>query len=91
MDLFENLTKRQESVYRFIRDKIRTRGFGPTVREIGTQFKIKSPNGVVCHLKALEKKGLIKREPYISRSIQLAAEPVVDTGLPLAGRIAAGG
>ena len=78
------------AVYEFIRDKIRTRGYGPTVREIGTQFGISSPNGVVCHLKALEKKGIITREPNMSRAIQLAAEPIEDRSLPLSGRIAAG-
>ena len=90
MELFENVTKRQRAVYEFIRDKIRGRGYGPTVREIGGHFKINSPNGVVCHLKALEKKGLITREPNMSRAIQLAAEPIELKGLPLAGRIAAG-
>ncbi len=84
------LTKRQKSVYEFIRDKIRNRGYGPTVREIGLQFDISSPNGVMCHLKALEKKGLITREPNMSRAIQLAAEPIDQRGLPLAGRVAAG-
>ena len=49
------------AIYEFIRDKIRSRGYGPTVREIGTAFKIRSPNGVVCHLKALELKGYITR------------------------------
>ena len=44
----------------------------------------------MCHLKALEKKGLITREPNMSRAIQLAAEPIEERGLPLAGRIAAG-
>ena len=63
MELFDNLTEKQLAVYEFIRDKIRTRGYGPTVREIGANFNIKSPNGVVCHLKALEKKGIITREP----------------------------
>ena len=53
----DQLTTRQREVYEFIRDKIRNRGYGPTVREIGGQFKISSPNGVMCHLKALEKKG----------------------------------
>jgi len=77
-------------VYEFIRDKIRNRGYGPTVREIGDQFHISSPNGVMCHLKALEKKGLITREPNMSRAIQLAQEPIEERGLPLAGRIAAG-
>jgi repressor LexA len=90
MESFDNLTTRQKSVYEFIRDKIRNRGYGPTVREIGRQFDINSPNGVVCHLKALEKKGLITREPNMSRAIQLAAEPIEDRSLPLAGRIAAG-
>jgi repressor LexA len=86
----EVLTKRQKAVYEFIRDKIRNRGYGPTVREIGLQFDISSPNGVMCHLKALEKKGLITREPNMSRAIQLAAEPIDQRGLPLAGRVAAG-
>ena len=90
MKAFETLTKRQRNVYEFIRSKIRGRGYGPTVREIGEQFDITSPNGVVCHLKALEKKGLITREPNMSRAIQLALEPAHLRGLPLAGRIAAG-
>ena len=90
MELPEPVTKRQQAVYEFIRDKIRHRGYGPTVREIGEHFKIRSPNGVMCHLKALEKKQLITREPNMSRAIQLAAEPIRQTGLPLAGRIAAG-
>ncbi len=83
------LTTRQRAIYDFIRDKIVKRGYGPTVREIGAGFKIKSPNGVMCHLKALEKKGLITREAHMSRAIQLS-EPLARTSLPLAGRIAAG-
>lgn len=85
-----SLTARQQEVYRFIREKIRSRGYGPTVREIGQAFDIRSPNGVVCHLKALEKKGLIRRERNRSRAIELVAEPPHSRGLPLAGRIAAG-
>jgi repressor LexA len=90
MEPFANVTQRQQAVYEFIRTKIRSRGYGPTVREIGKQFAINSPNGVVCHLKALQKKGLIHREPNMSRAIQLAMEPIQDRSLPLAGRIAAG-
>jgi repressor LexA len=86
----DRLTARQKEVYEFIRDKIRNRGYGPTVREIGTNFDIASPNGVMCHLKALEKKGLITREPNMSRAIQLSTEPPNNHGLPLAGQIAAG-
>ena len=90
MSVFDQLTKRQAQIYDFIRDKIKNRGYGPTVREIGDQFKIASPNGVMCHLKALEKKGLISREPNMSRAIQLIAEPEEEKGLPLVGNIAAG-
>lgn len=90
MSELDTMTKRQRMVYEFIRDKIRNRGYGPTVREIGEQFGIASPNGVMCHLKALEKKGLITREPNMSRAIQLAVEPIEERGLPLRGRIAAG-
>jgi repressor LexA len=83
------LTIRQRAIYDFIKDKILNRGYGPTVREIGAGFKIKSPNGVMCHLKALEKKGLITREAHMSRAIQIS-EPLTKMTLPLAGRIAAG-
>ena len=70
------LTPRQREIYNFIRSKIQGRGYGPTVREIGFHFQIKSPNGVMCHLKALQKKGLIHREPNMSRAIQLLEDPV---------------
>jgi repressor LexA len=88
----EALTPRQREIYNFIRSKIQGRGYGPTVREIGVHFQIKSPNGVMCHLKALQKKGLIHREPNMSRAIQLLEDPVNANymGLKLIGRIAAG-
>ena len=88
----EMLTSRQREIYNFIRSKIQGRGYGPTVREIGIQFQIKSPNGVMCHLKALQKKGLIHREPNMSRAIQLLDDPTSApvVGLKLVGRIAAG-
>ena len=84
-----SLTERQQEIYDFLKDKIKNRGYGPTVREIGTEFGIRSPNGVMCHLRALEKKGLISRESHMSRAIQLS-EPLNSSTLPLAGRIAAG-
>src|SRR5262245_11326024 len=84
------LTSRQREIYEFLKDKIMNRGYGPTVREIGTHFGIRSPNGVMCHLKALEKKGLITRESHMSRAIQLAESPQTRMSLPLAGQIAAG-
>lgn len=84
------LTSRQREVFEFIRELITNRGYGPTVREIGDQFGISSPNGVMCHLKALEKKGLITREPNMSRAIQINDEYKEEKGMPLVGVIAAG-
>ncbi|MGF1577757.1 MAG: transcriptional repressor LexA [Gemmataceae bacterium] len=92
MPNFDQLTKRQREIYDFIKEKIEERGYGPTVREIGEFFDIKSPNGVMCHLKALVKKGLINREEKSARAIQLVdyERPTASNGLPLIGTVAAG-
>jgi repressor LexA len=87
---FSQLTDRQKEIYQFIQEKIESRGYGPTVREIGEAFKIKSPNGVMCHLKALEKKELITRERHAARAIQLVAHRRPAEGLPFLGAVAAG-
>lgn len=88
---FSTLTEKQRAIYDFIRSKIESRGYGPTVREIGLAFEIKSPNGVMCHLKALEKKGLIKRQGFSARAIELVDFQFGGNAeLPLLGRVAAG-
>lgn len=84
------LTDRQRQIFEFIREKIETRGYGPTIREIGKEFDIKSPNGVMCHLKALEKKGLIKREGRSARAIQIDDIRTGGATLPFLGMVAAG-
>lgn len=87
---FNVLTPRQREIYNFIREKIEERGYGPTVREIGKAFGIKSPNGVMCHLKALQSKGMILRELNSARAIQLVDYKPGQTELPLLGKVAAG-
>ncbi|MCR9117138.1 MAG: transcriptional repressor LexA [bacterium] len=87
----DQLTRKQQEVYDFIRQEIADRGFPPAVRDIAKHFNIKSPNGVMCHLKALTKKGYIRRTAEIARGIELLRDedcPV--DGLPLVGRVAAG-
>lgn len=86
-----SLTKRQREIYDFLRDKIINRGYGPTVREIGLHFDIRSPNGVMCHLKALERKGLITREQNMSRAIQLSDSPQNRLSVLLLGSVVSGG
>jgi repressor LexA len=89
--LQEKLTAQQQKIFNFIRQTIRTQGFGPSIRDIAEKMRFKSPNGVVCHLVALEKKGLIHRTAKHSRSIVLTDQANEEVhGLPLVGRIAAG-
>jgi repressor LexA len=85
-----HLTDRQREIYEFIKDKIESRGYGPTVREIGEAFGIQSPNGVMCHLNALVKKGLILRQGRSARAIQLVDHRPPSQGLPMLGMVAAG-
>src|SRR3984893_4243728 len=87
---FSQLTERQKEIYDFIRDKIEGRGYGPTVREIGKAFDIQSPNGVMCHLKAPEKKNVTTRDKQSARSVQLVDYRPLNAGLPMLGPVAAG-
>ena len=59
--MLPTLTARQKAIYDFLVKSIREKGFAPSILEIGKQFKIASTNGVSDHLKALEKKGYIRR------------------------------
>jgi repressor LexA len=55
------LTQRQKQIYDFLVRTIREKGYAPSIHEIGARFKIASTNGVSDHLKALERKGQIRR------------------------------
>ena len=70
------LTQRQRDILDFISASIVERGFPPTLREIGEHFNIRSTNGVNDHLKALEKKGHLRREDLKSRAMR----PVLPDG-----------
>ena len=67
----DKITKRQQAVLDVIEQCIREKGFGPTVREVCQALGLSSPSTVHVHLKALEEKGLIKRDALKSRSIAL--------------------
>jgi repressor LexA len=97
----EELTQRQRQILSFIVREAETRGFPPTIREIGEQMGITSTNGVNDHLKALARKGYLLRGEQQSRSLVptkrarlvLGLGPKRDGNLvevPLLGRVAAG-
>lgn len=87
------LTDRQKAIYEFLLKTIREKGFAPSIHEIGRQFKIASTNGVSDHLKALERKGYIRRVGKRAIEIvnQLGRSAMVATRqVPVLGRVAAG-
>ena len=69
----QGLTARQEQTLDFIRRSIEERGYPPTLREIGEYMGIRSTNGVNDHLRALERKGYLRREDMKSRALKLVA------------------
>jgi repressor LexA len=86
----ESLTHRQQLVLDFIKVCIDSRGYPPTLREIGEHMGIRSTNGVNDHLKALARKGFLVRDDMKSRALR----PVSGSGqvieVPVVGRVAAG-
>ncbi len=100
MDYSKDLTKRQQEVLDFICKEVATKGYPPSVREIGEGLGLSSSSTVHSHLATLESKGLIRRDPSRSRALEVidfhAPEPdqPVNEGkvryLPLIGQVAAG-
>lgn len=90
------LTEKQRQILDYIVEMVRTRGYPPTIRQIGTRFRISSTNGVRTHLSALERKGYIRRAPWSARGIELVRE-MMPAGIeadavqvPILGKVAAG-
>jgi repressor LexA len=95
----QGLTKRQEQTLDYIRNSIAERGYPPTLREIGEHMGIRSTNGVNDHLRALERKGYLRREDMKSRALKLVEDAVPANSRPadddllevrVLGRVAAG-
>ncbi len=85
----EQLTRRQQQVYDFITRHIETAGTAPTLQEIASHLQVSGNLGVIRHLEALERKGLISRSRGASRSIRLTDRPSSRI-LPIVGSVAAG-
>ena len=84
-------TPRQRETLELIRDSIRERGFAPTLEEIAIQLGGISKVSVLDHLRALERKGAIRRRRREARAIEiLDRDYLPSVGIPLAGTIAAG-
>jgi repressor LexA len=91
--MLPTLTDRQKTIYEFLLKTIREKGFAPSIPEIGKQFKIASTNGVSDHLKALERKGYIRRVGKRAFEVVNAlGKAVLSTtrDIPILGRVPAG-
>jgi repressor LexA len=102
----EDLTPRQRRVLEVIRDWVERLGYPPSVREIGEAVGLTSTSSVAHQLRALERKGYLRRDPNRPRAVgvrpadastdlpeQAGEEPArpTPTYVPVVGRIAAGG
>lgn len=88
----ENKDKQSE-IYEFLKTYTESKGYPPSVREICEAVSLKSTSTVHGHLKRLEKKGLIKRDPSKPRALEIAelATPKTEMiNIPIVGKITAG-
>lgn len=100
------LTERQRTILDVIRASVTSRGYPPSIREIGDAVGLTSTSSVAHQLRTLEKKGYLRRDPNRPRAVDVRgvddapASPVTEvagsdelpepTFVPVLGRIAAG-
>lgn len=70
----KRITKKQKAVLDFIAQTIEKTGIAPTVRDICVGLGLSSPSTVHVHLKTLEEKGYIHRDPLKSRCITVVGQ-----------------
>jgi repressor LexA len=92
-------TDRQQRILDVIREFTTECGYPPSVREIGERVGLSSSSTVQSHLKTLEKRGLLRRDPtkpraLVPRDLHPAGRPAPETAgvvtLPIVGKVAAG-
>jgi len=89
----EGLTSRQRDVLDYIKTCVRTRGYPPSVREIGQAVGLSSTSTVHGHLANLEEKGFIRRDATKPRTIEVIdhlASAAAAVFVPVVGRVTAG-
>jgi repressor LexA len=85
------LTKRQSELLDYLRKTIAVQGYAPSLEEMAEHFELSSVGTVHKHLKALEEKGVIRRQWNRSRAIEIVDMPDGKARrLPILGKLAAG-
>lgn len=92
----KELTKRQQEIYEYLQHIVSTKGYPPSVREIGEAVSLASSSTVHGHLSRLEEKGYIKRDPTKPRAIEIVSTTPASALLeetimvPVVGKVTAG-
>ncbi|WP_027717262.1 transcriptional repressor LexA [Desulfovirgula thermocuniculi] len=88
----QRLTPREKQILEIIKESVLSRGYPPSVREIGQATGLSSSSTVHSYLKRLEQKGFLQRDPTKPRALKLAARenPAPVKLVPVLGRVAAG-
>lgn len=81
-----SLSARQVKILDFIRAAVKRDGYPPSVREIGDAVGLASPSSVAHQLRALEERGLLRRDPNRPRAIEIKAAAPADRAQPAASR-----
>ncbi|MFV5961813.1 transcriptional repressor LexA [Bacillus sp. AK25] len=90
------LSKRQLDILKFIKEEVKSKGYPPSVREIGEAVGLASSSTVHGHLARLETKGLIRRDPTKPRAIEVLDEEEMNIpksavmNVPVIGKVTAG-
>jgi repressor LexA len=90
------ISKRQQDILDFIKSEVKSKGYPPSVREIGAAVGLASSSTVHGHLARLESKGFIRRDPTKPRAIEILKldEELIPhqrtVNVPLVGKVTAG-
>lgn len=91
------LTKRQNEIFEYIKQIVHSKGYPPSVREIGEAVGLASSSTVHGHLSRLEEKSYIKRDPTKPRAIEIVTEQLGEAvnmestiHVPVIGKVTAG-
>lgn len=93
----QELTERQSQILGFIKQQVREKGYPPSVREIGDAVGLRSSSTVHGHLRRLESKGYIRRDPTKPRAIEVLDDELAESqimkdliAVPVVGNVTAG-
>jgi repressor LexA len=79
-----SLTQRQRTILKVIRESVSTRGYPPSIREIGDAVGLTSTSSVAHQLRTLERKGFLRRDPNRPRAVDVrSAEDVAAANAPV--------